>query len=57
MMKRKTKKQMAMERELADMNAEQQRLLNKHGRSNYEEASLRVVTNRINYLTKLLNKE
>lgn len=49
-------KQKTIEKELAVMNAEMQRLKEKHCRSNYEEASLRVVTNRYNFLSTLLTE-
>ena len=55
--KRINRKRKAIEKELATMNAEMQRLCNRTCRSNYEEASLRVVTNRYNYLLSLLEKE
>lgn len=55
--KRVSHRRKAIEKELAAMSAEMQRLRNRTCRSNYEEASLRVVTNRYNYLLSLLQKK
>ena len=55
--KRVNHKRKAIQEEMAVMAAEIQRPQQRHCRSNYEEASLRVVTNRYNYLLSLLERK
>ena len=53
-MKKPSKRERKIIEEMATMSAEIQRLEQRHCRSNYEEASLRVSINRYNYLKSLL---